>query len=110
GKIKESLNIANLRVYGEIDKKVSKIAVCGGSGAEFIWDAYNSGADVYITGDIKYHDAQYGHELGLTIIDAGHYDTEKIILPAIKDYIRKEVNEDIYIRVIMESSLPVHIY
>ena len=35
------------------------------------YDAYLHGADIYITGDIKYHDAQYGQELGLTIVDAG---------------------------------------
>ncbi len=66
---------------------LKKVAVCGGSGSSFIYDAYLHGADIYITGDIKYHDAQYGQELGLTIVDAGHYHTEKVILPVIEEYL-----------------------
>lgn len=85
--IKEKLNADYLIVYGETNKTVKTVAICGGAGSEFIYDAYKANACIYITGDIKYHDAQFGNELGLTIIDAGHYNTEKIILPAIKNYL-----------------------
>lgn len=90
--IKEKLGTDHLIVYGNIDRKINRIAVCGGSGSEFIYNAYKNGACIYITGDIKYHDAQLAYELGLTIIDAGHYHTEKIILPIIKDYLNKNCN------------------
>lgn len=88
--IKDKLDIDYLKVYGNQEREVQRVAVCGGSGSEFIMDAYRKGACIYITGDIKYHDAQLGTELGLTIIDAGHYHTEKIILPFIKEYLERE--------------------
>lgn len=88
--IKRKLTTDYLTVYGDVNRKINRVAVCGGSGSSFIYDAYKEGACTYVTGDIKYHEAQLGHELGLTIIDAGHYHSEKIILPIIKDYLNKK--------------------
>lgn len=97
--IKEELGVDYLTVYGEQERIVKRVAVCGGSGAEFIYDAYKEEACIYITGDIKYHDAQLGNELGVTIIDAGHYHTEKVILPVIKEYLEKKGKDNLYIEV-----------
>lgn len=110
GIIKEKLDTSNLIVYGDIDRKINKVALCGGSGSDFIVDAYNKGAEIYITGDIKYHDAQLGVDLGLTIVDPGHYHTEKVILPSIKDYLEKEVKENIHIELFDQSYLSYKIY
>jgi len=93
--IKRKLTVKNIRVYGGENKKINRIAVCGGSGGDFIYDAYKKKAQVYITGDIKYHEAQLAKELGLILIDSNHYDTEKIILPVIKEYILEHTNEKI---------------
>ncbi len=103
--IKEKLAINHLIVYGNRDKKVKNIALCGGSGSSFIKEAFSNEVDLYITGDIKYHDAQYGDELGLTIVDAGHFHTEKVILPIIKEYLEKNI-ENIEIEIYGESSPP----
>lgn len=108
--IKEKLNIDFLTVYGDDEILVNRVAVCGGSGAEFIYNAYDEKACIYITGDIKYHDAQLGYELGLTIIDAGHYNTEKVILPVIKEYLDKETDGNLYIEVWEKPSPPYKIY
>lgn len=97
--IKEKLETEDLIVYGNQERTVKRVAVCGGSGAEFIYDAYKGNADIYITGDIKYHEAQIGDELGLTIIDAGHYHTEKVILPVIKEYLEMESKNSLYIEI-----------
>ncbi|HSH35346.1 Nif3-like dinuclear metal center hexameric protein [Schnuerera sp.] len=108
--IKDSLMVGNIIVYGNQDRKVKKVAVCGGSGSSFIHDAYLKGADIFITGDVKYHEAQYADELGLTIIDAGHYHTEKVILPEIKKYINENLTEKIDIIINDESSPPYVVY
>lgn len=108
--VKETLDTDYVTVYGEQERVVNRVAVCGGSGAEFIYDAYKEGASVYITGDIKYHDAQLGNELGLTIIDAGHYHTEKIILPIIKEYLEKRGKDNLYIEVWEKPSPLYKIY
>lgn len=108
--VKERLKADNIMVYGDTDIEINRVAVCGGSGGEFIYDAYASGADMYITGDIKYHDAQLGYELGLVIVDGGHFNTEKMILPDIKKELENNIEEKIDIEVIMESSLPMILY
>lgn len=65
-----------LRIIGDIET-VSRVAVCGGSGAALIGDARDGGADVFVTGDVKYHDAQRARECGLSVVDAGHDGTER---------------------------------
>lgn len=109
-KLKEVLKVSDIIVYGEVDREIKKIAVCGGSGSGFILDAYRENVDLYITGDIKYHDSQLAHNLGLTIIDGGHFHTEKIILPVIKHYLNSNLEEDIEMKVVMESSIPRNIF
>lgn len=65
------------RFGGARKETVSRVALCTGSGAEFIGAAASAGADVYITGDVKYHDMQLAKEMGITVIDAGHFGTEE---------------------------------
>lgn len=96
-KTKEKLQVENIRVYGNVEKMVEKIAVAGGSGADFILDAYKKKVDAYITGDIKHHDAQMANELGITIIDAGHFYTEKIVMNRIKEYLNSKIDSNIEI-------------
>lgn len=109
-KVKKGLNTEHLLVYGDINRTIKKVAVCGGSGSSFIYDAYLKGAQIYITGDVKYHEAQYANELGLTIIDGGHYNTEKLILPVIKKYLEEKISETIDIQLYNESSPPYTVY
>jgi dinuclear metal center YbgI/SA1388 family protein len=75
--VKSSLNCNSIKLYSNDNKKIiDKVAFCGGSGSEFISDAIAKGADIYITGDIKYHQAQEALKNNLAIIDAGHHHTE----------------------------------
>ena len=107
--IKKKLKTDHLIVYGDINKRINKVAVCGGSGSDFIYNAHKEESCIYITGDIKYHDAQLADELGLTLIDPGHYHTEKIILPVIKDYLI-EGNNELYIEIWDKPSPDYMIY
>jgi len=54
-------------------------------------DAVRRGADVYVTGDVKYHDAQRAVEQGMHIIDAGHFGTEVPVLPVLAEQLRTEL-------------------
>lgn len=92
--VKKVLNCDIIKVYGNINKIIKKIAVCGGSGAPFIKDAFKNNADVYITGDIKHHDAQEALELGICLIDANHYHTEKVILKELKKTLENKFCEE----------------
>jgi len=59
------------------DKSVAKIGLCAGSGGELLQDFIAEGCTALITGDIKYHIALVAKEAGVSIIDAGHFATEK---------------------------------
>ena len=88
--VKEALKADYVRLYCKDDKKmVKRVAFCGGSGSEFIEDAINLKADLYITGDIKYHQAQEALKYDLAILDAGHYNTEAHSLDSLKNILEK---------------------
>lgn len=89
--VKESLNIDDLRVTGNLEDDVNKIAIVSGSGSEFINKAQSIGADVLITGDVKYHEAQNALELGMKIIDAGHFGSENIFSDIVEQYLQNKL-------------------
>ncbi|SHI76006.1 dinuclear metal center protein, YbgI/SA1388 family [Dethiosulfatibacter aminovorans DSM 17477] len=62
------------------ENKIKKVAFCGGAGSEFIAEASSLNADIYLTGDIKHHDAQLAYELGLNLLDVSHYGLEKVFV------------------------------
>jgi hypothetical protein len=80
GQLKSVLSAPALRYVGDPAAVISKVALCSGSGASLLHDAARSGADVLVTGDIKYHEARDAEDLGLTLIDAGHFPTEIIMV------------------------------
>ena len=63
--------------------------MCGGSGASLIKNASTKGAQVLITGDIKYHEAQDAESMGLAIIDAGHFATEYPVVTVVAQFLRQ---------------------
>ncbi len=83
--VKKCLNCSYVKLYCNNENRIIKrVAFCGGSGSEFVIDAVSMGADVFITGDIKYHQAQNALKNNLCVIDAGHYNTENHILKKLK--------------------------
>lgn len=88
--VKHKLNTSHVRVVGDINKKISKVAVCGGAGSDLIHAAAFCGAHVLVTGDVKYHEAIDAKEVGLAIIDAGHFSTENILLPVLKEHLEQQ--------------------
>lgn len=85
--VKKMLGINWVKVAGPSDKAVRKVAVCGGSGASLIQTAALAGADVLVTGDVKYHEAQDAVSAGIAIIDAGHFGTENVIVDHLGQYL-----------------------
>jgi dinuclear metal center YbgI/SA1388 family protein len=97
-KIKEALNCSIIKLYAaHKNMKVKKVAFCGGSGSDFIFDAATKGAQLYITGDIKYHQAQTALKNNLCIIDAGHFNTEFPVLGLIKTTMEKQSDLNVII-------------
>lgn len=63
---------------GSLDAVIKKCGWCTGAGAEFLKAAKASGCDLFITGDLKYHAAQEAREIGINVLDCGHFGTEQI--------------------------------
>lgn len=87
--VKSKLNLNSLKVAGSSKTRINKVAVCGGSGADLIKHAIAAGADVFLTGDVKYHEAQQGVNEGLAIIDAGHFATEQPVVGSLTCYLNE---------------------
>lgn len=71
------------------DKKISKVAVCGGSGGFLLNDAIRQGADIFITADYKYHEF-FDADGRIIIADIGHYESEQYTIPLIFEIISKK--------------------
>lgn len=101
--VKEKLNVQQIRFVGEPEKRVRKAAICTGAGADVMKSAVRRGCDVLITGDLKYHEAQTALQLNLSVIDAGHYETEQIFVKRLSQRLRKAVEMKEYDVAIIES-------
>ena len=86
--VKEKLSTPCVRVIGPEIAKIDRIAVLGGSCSEFIPRAAKMGAQVIITGDMKYHDSLDLSYAGITVIDAGHFPTENLVKDIFKDILQ----------------------
>ncbi|MDU6115158.1 MAG: Nif3-like dinuclear metal center hexameric protein [Paeniclostridium sordellii] len=93
--LKEKLDIKHLRVVGNLEDEISKVAIVTGSGADMVKKAFKSGCDVLITGDMKYHDAQDTLDMGMKVIDCGHFDTEKVFADIMFKYLDENFDMDI---------------
>lgn len=69
--------------------KIKKVALCGGSGASLINAAIASGADAFVTGDIKYH-SFFEADNKILLVDTGHFESEKFAIEILKDLIIKK--------------------
>ncbi len=78
--IKKKLNLSYLRVTGDMDMTIETVAICTGSGGSLIEYFLKSGAEVFITGDLKYHDARRVEEFSKGMIDVGHFASESMVI------------------------------
>ena len=69
-----------------------KVGLCTGAGGGYLHEAAEAGCDLFITGDLKLHEAQYAKASGISVIDAGHYGTEKIFTENIARQIKTKAS------------------
>lgn len=85
-KLKGKLFLNTVRFKGNLERGISRIAICGGAGGGFIDVAARVGAQLYITGEIKHN--QY-LEAGIPVAEVGHFDTEKCFCSMMADSLQK---------------------
>lgn len=88
-KAKRAFGVEAVRYSGDTSRKVSRVAMCGGAGSFLIGKAMAKGADVFLTGDMKYHEF-LGNEDRIIIADIGHYESEHYTKEIFLDIIRKK--------------------
>lgn len=93
GKVRQALKLEHVTLISA-HKPVRRVAVCGGSGMSFLKQAAASGADTYVTGDVKYHDAQDAVGRGLNVIDATHQASELPIVARMADRLSLRLSKE----------------
>lgn len=90
-KVKSALQIVSVRLSSPNEKKlISRVAVIGGNGSDEITCAIQKNADAYLTGEVHHQHYIESINAGLTVVDAGHFSTESIILPYLLDLLLEE--------------------
>lgn len=89
--LKEKMAVSVIRHSQLLNKKISKVAVCGGSGSFLIQKAISGNADIFVTGDIKYHEF-FDHEGKIVLADIGHYESEVYTKELLRDLLIKYFN------------------
>ncbi|WP_022853889.1 Nif3-like dinuclear metal center hexameric protein [Thermodesulfatator atlanticus] len=87
-KVSEVLQSKAVFMVGDPQKLVRKVALCAGAGGELFKRAYDRGAEVYITAEVKYHQAREAETLGLSLISCGHFESEIFIVPQMAEFIK----------------------
>ncbi|MCR5151371.1 MAG: Nif3-like dinuclear metal center hexameric protein [Clostridiales bacterium] len=76
--------------YNRGGRKITKVCVCGGAGACFLETAVGCGCDALVTADVKHHEYIMASENNVTIIDAGHFETENPVIFELQKRLKKE--------------------
>ncbi len=88
--VKNSLKTPFVKHTAPHRRNIQRVALCGGSGSFLISNAINSGADAFVTGDVKYH--QFFDAMNkILLVDAGHYETEQFTTNLIHDIVKKKI-------------------
>lgn len=107
--VSKSLKIKNFRFSKGLKSKIKKVAVCGGSGSDLLDSAIKSGADAFVTADVKYHTFQDAED-NILLIDAGHYETEIHALEEVKKRLEKSLSDKIKVYKFKGSTNPIVFY
>ena len=89
--VKDRFHLGAVKVFGDMDQPVSRIAISPGSGKSMIKAALDKKADVLITGDIDHPTGIDAVAQGLAVIDAGHYGIEHIFIEDVKEYLKEKL-------------------
>lgn len=105
-RLKNKLKTDCIRYTNLRGKKIKKVAICGGSGSFLLNDAINTGADVFITGDFKYHQF-FDAEDNIIIADVGHYESEQFTSELIYEILNEKI-PNFAVRLTKKNTNPVN--
>ena len=92
--VQKALGGLPVRTVGDPDRRVQQVALWTGSGAGLLEQVIAGGSDVYVTGYIKYHEAQRALEAGLALLDIGHFASERLVVAPVAEYLQARAAAD----------------
>ena len=107
-KLKSAMKCGAIRHTELLKNKIKKVAVCGGAGSFLLRDAIRAKADIFITGDFKYHEF-FDAEEKIVIADIGHYESEQFTKQLIYEIVSKKFPK-FALRLSEENTNPVKYY
>ena len=102
--VKQQLDVPAVRVVGDLQSKVSKVALVGGDGNKYIYAAKRAGADVFLTGDMYFHTAQDAQAIDLQIVDPGHH-VEKVMIAGVANKMTELCKDKKYLVEFIQSTI-----
>lgn len=99
--VKEQLGSPDVR-YIAGSRPINRVCVYGGAGNDFILQAKAYGADAFVTSEIKHHQWLLAKDLDITVIDAGHFSTENVIVKPLALLLKDKL--DCEVRIISQSA------
>lgn len=91
-RVQTALGVSGLRFY-DSGKPVKRVALCGGSGGDLVYEVAALGCDTVLTGEIRYNQWLDGREQGLNLVDADHFCTENVVIPVLEKLLRSAYPE-----------------
>ena len=88
--VKEKLGAASVK-FAAVDRPIQTVALCSGSGADCLDAAILVGADALLTSEVKQHEYIGATAAGISIFDAGHFDTEDVVIEPLREYLSQKV-------------------
>ena len=84
---------------GPTDRPVRRAAVCAGAGGSFLDDAIRQSADLYLTGEIRHHDAIKAERAGMTVVCTLHSNSERPVLKRYRENLLRAIQEPLEIAI-----------
>ena len=104
--VKDIFSVERLMHTALHDKKISRVALCGGAGASFAKDAAAAGADIYITGEGHYHD-MFNYSNGMIMAVIGHYESEQYTSELVSEILTQKF-PDLKIKITEKRTNPIY--
>lgn len=91
--VKRRLDLPVIKIAGDPCLLVHRVAVCSGSGSSLLDAFLDTTAEVYVSGDMRYHDARRVEDAGRALIDVGHFPSEQLVIPPLVERLRQAVQK-----------------
>jgi dinuclear metal center YbgI/SA1388 family protein len=95
--IREQLQAGPVRLVGDPNRLVRSVGLCSGSGASLMHDALRAGADLLVTGDVKYHEAREAEACGIALLDVGHFASERLMVASVQQFLQSTLTAGGYV-------------